>query len=40
VVVVGLEPGTHTIKLELADSTHRPIAGASQVVEFTIPPQK
>ncbi len=40
VVLVGLEPGAHTVKLELADATHRPIPGASQVVEFTVPPQK
>ena len=40
VVLVGLKPGPHTVKLELADATHRPIPGASQVVEFTVPPQK
>jgi hypothetical protein len=40
VVLVGLAPGAHTVKLELADATHRPIAGASQIVEFAIPPQK
>jgi hypothetical protein len=37
VVLVGLKPGPHTVKLELADATHKPIPGASQVVEFTIP---
>ena len=37
VVLVGLKPGAHTVKLELADATHKPIPGASQVVEFTIP---
>src|SRR5882672_6058663 len=37
VVLVGLKPGPHTVKLELADATHKPIAGASQVVEFTVP---
>ena len=40
VVLVGLKPGPHTVKLELADATHGPISGASQVVEFTVPPQK
>ena len=29
----------HTVKLELADATHRPISGATQVVEFTVPPE-
>ena len=37
IVLVGLKPGPHTVKLELADATHKPIAGASQLVEFTIP---
>ena len=36
-VLVGLKPGPHTVKLELADATHKPISGASQVVEFTVP---
>lgn len=36
VVLVGLKPGPHTVKLELADATHKPISGASQVVEFSI----
>ena len=40
VILVGLKPGPHTVKLELADATHRPIPGATQVVEFTVPPQK
>jgi hypothetical protein len=40
VVLVGLKPGPHTVRLELADATHRPISGASQVVEFTVPAQK
>jgi len=39
VVLVGLAPGPHTVKLELADATHKPIAGASQTVEFTVPPK-
>jgi hypothetical protein len=37
VVLVGLPPGPHKVKLELADATHKPIPGASQVVEFTVP---
>jgi len=37
VVLVGLKPGPHAVKLELADATHKPIAGASQTVEFTVP---
>jgi hypothetical protein len=39
VVLVGLKPGPHTVKLELADAMHKPISGASQVVEFSIPPK-
>src|SRR5258706_13572979 len=37
VVLVGLQPGPHKVRLELADATHRPIPGASQVVEFAGP---
>jgi hypothetical protein len=37
VVFVGLPPGPHKVRLELADATHKPIPGASQVVEFTVP---
>jgi hypothetical protein len=37
VVLVGLPPGPHKVRLELADTIHRPIAGCSKVVEFTIP---
>jgi len=40
VVLVGLAPGPHKVRLELADSIHRPIPGASQLVEFTIPAPK
>ena len=40
VVLVGLKPGPHKVKLELADATHKPIPGATQVVEFTVPPRK
>jgi hypothetical protein len=37
VVLVGLPPGSHTVRLELADPTHKPIPGASKVLEFTVP---
>jgi hypothetical protein len=37
VVLVGLRPGPHKIRLELADATHKPIPGCSTVVEFTVP---
>src|SRR3989442_13964121 len=37
VVLVGLQPGPHKVRLELADATHKPIPGANQVVEFTVP---
>jgi hypothetical protein len=37
VVLVGLKPGPHAVRLELADATHKPIPGASQTLEFTVP---
>jgi hypothetical protein len=37
VVLVGLPPGSHKVRFELADATHKAIPGASQVVEFTVP---
>jgi hypothetical protein len=40
VVLVGLPSGLHTVRLELADATHKPIPGASKVVEFTVPASK
>ena len=40
VVLVGLPPGPHTVRLELADPTHRPIPGDSKDLEFTIPTPK
>ena len=42
VVFVGLPPGPHKVRLELADTIHRPIPNCSTVVEFTVPapPQK
>jgi hypothetical protein len=40
VVLVGLTPGPHKVRLELADTLHRPIPGASKVIEFTVPAPK
>lgn len=40
VVMVGLAPGPHKVLLQLADSEHRPIPGASQLAEFTVPAPK
>jgi hypothetical protein len=37
VVLVGLPPGPHKVRFELADTTHKPIPGASKLVEFTVP---
>ena len=37
VVFVGLPPGPHKVRLELADTIHRPIPNCSTVVEFTVP---
>jgi hypothetical protein len=37
VVLVGLKSGPHSVRLELAEATHKPIPGASQVVDFTVP---
>ena len=37
VVFVGLTPGPHRVRLELADPIHRPIPGCSKMVEFTVP---
>jgi hypothetical protein len=37
IVLVGLAPGPHKVRLELADPAHKPIPGASAVVEFTVP---
>ena len=37
VVLVGLPAGPHKVRLELADATHKPVPGASKVVEFTVP---
>jgi hypothetical protein len=37
-VLVGLPPGPHKVKLELADPTHKPIT--SQTVEFIVPAPK
>ncbi len=40
VVLVGMTPGPHKVLLELADATHRPIPGASKLVEFIVPAAK
>lgn len=40
VVLVGLPPGPHKVRLELADTIHRPIPGASATVEFIVPALK
>jgi hypothetical protein len=40
VVLVGLAPGPHKVRLELADAIHRPIPGCSKVMEFTVPAQQ
>lgn len=40
VVLVGLKPGPHTVRLELADATHKPFPEATRLVEFTVPDQK
>jgi uncharacterized protein DUF6130 len=40
VVFVGLAPGPHKVRLELADTIHRPIPGCSKVLEFTVPAQQ
>src|SRR5262249_50224209 len=37
VVFVGLPAGEHKVRLELADATHKPVPGASKVVEFIVP---
>ena len=37
IIIVGLNPGLHSVLIELAGPTHQKIA--SQTVEFTIPPR-
>jgi len=37
VVLVGLAPGPHKVRLELTDTLHRAIPGASKEVEFIVP---
>jgi hypothetical protein len=37
IVLVGLTPGPHKVRLELADPLHRVIAGTSQTVTFVVP---
>jgi hypothetical protein len=36
VVIVGMPPGPHKVRIELADPTHRVITG--QTVTFVVPP--
>jgi len=38
IIVVGLEPGPHTVLVQLADPTHKVIT--SQTVSFTVPVRK
>ena len=40
VVFVGLPPGPHKVRLELADAAHKPIPGASKMVEFIVPSKR
>jgi hypothetical protein len=40
VVLVGLKPGPHRVRLELADPLHRPIEGATQTIQFVVPEAK
>jgi Family of unknown function (DUF6130) len=40
VAVVGLPPGPHKVRFELADTIHRPIPGASATVDFIVPAPK
>src|SRR5271165_3714056 len=37
VVLVGLPPGPHKVRFELADATHKPIPDCSKLVEFIVP---
>jgi hypothetical protein len=37
VVLVGLAPGSHKVRLVLAEPTHKAIAGAEQTVKFVVP---
>jgi hypothetical protein len=37
IVLVGLTPGPHKVRLELADPLHRVITGTSQTVTFVVP---
>ena len=36
VVLVGLKPGLHTVRFELAEPTHKPIPGTAQTLTFTV----
>jgi len=37
IVLVGLKPGQHTVRLELADPLHRVIPGTTQILTFIVP---
>jgi len=37
VVLVGLAPGPHKVRFQLAEPTHKGIAGTEQTVTFTVP---
>jgi hypothetical protein len=37
IVLVGLKPGQHTVRMELADPLHRAIPGTSQTLTFIVP---
>jgi hypothetical protein len=37
IVLVGLKPGPHTVRFELADPLHRVIPGTTQTVAFVVP---
>ena len=37
IVLVGLKPGPHTVRFELADPLHRVISGTTQTVSFVVP---
>jgi len=37
IVLVGLTPGSHKVRMELADPLHRAIPGTTQTVTFVVP---
>jgi hypothetical protein len=40
IVMVGMKPGPHQVRFELADATHKPIAETTALVKFIVPPSK